>query len=152
MVNASLKNYRQSPRKVRLVVDAIRGKGVTEALNILTFTVKRSSDPVKKLLNSAIANAKHNHGLDEENLFVKEIRVDEGITMKRYRARARGSAAPIRKRTSHVNIVLAEKETGKTVVSEESKEESPKKEVKKTVAKKSPAKKTETKKVTKTKK
>ncbi len=106
MVKAELKNYRQSPRKVRLVADLIRGKKVDEALTLLTFTTKRSSDPIKKLLESAIANADHNFSLKKQDLFVKEIRVDEGYTMKRFRARAFGRAASIRKRTSHVLINL----------------------------------------------
>lgn len=108
MVKAELKNYRQSPRKVRLVADIVRGKKVNEALNILTVTAKRSSLPIKKLVESAIANAKHNFGLDENNLFIKEISVNEGVTIHRWMPRARGSAAPIRKRTSRVFVILGE--------------------------------------------
>lgn len=95
MVKAELKNYRQSPRKVRMVVDVVRGKKVKEALNILTVTTKRSSLPIKKLVESAIANAKHNFNLEAENLFIKEISVNEGVTAHRWMPRARGSAAPI---------------------------------------------------------
>lgn len=140
MAIASLKNYRQSSRKVRLVADSIRGKKVNQAILILTFTPKRAAKAVKKVLVSAIANAKHNHNLNEEDLFVKEISVNEGLTMKRYRMRARGSVAMIRKRTSHIKIVLGEKNTKETVEVKEVKEETPK------------AKKPAVKKVTKVKK
>jgi large subunit ribosomal protein L22 len=109
MVTAELKNYRQSPRKVRLVVDAIRGKQVDSALTILTFMPKKAALPVKKLVESAIANAKHNYNLATDNLFIKEIRVDGGSILKRWRARARGRAASIHKHNSHIKIVLAEK-------------------------------------------
>jgi len=128
MVTAKLKNYRQSPRKVRLVVDAIRGKKVNEAVDILTFTTKRASDPIIKLVKSAIANAVHNHGMSQDNLFVKEIRVDEGVTMHRFMPKAHGRANPIRKRASHVNVVLAE-------VTESKKDSKEAKEVKKAPAK-----------------
>jgi large subunit ribosomal protein L22 len=127
MVTAELKNYRQSPRKVRLVADAIRGKKVAEALDILLIATQRAAAPLKKLVESAIANAEHNHSLKSEDLFVKEIRVDEGVTLHRWRARARGRAAPIKKRCSHVKIVLDTKETPK---------EAPKKTSKKASAKK----------------
>ena len=106
MVKAELKNYRQSPRKVRLVADLIRGKKAEDALTLLDFTVKRSSDPLRKLLESAIANAKHNFDIPVNELFVKEIRVDEGPTLKRFRARAFGRASGIKKRTSRVLINL----------------------------------------------
>lgn len=113
LVKAELKNYRQSPRKVRLVVDQVRGKSALEAIDILTFTAKKASDPIIKLVESAVANAKNNFSLEPENLFVKEIMVDEGVTMHRWRARARGSAAPIRKRSSHVKVVLSDKDSKK---------------------------------------
>ena len=116
MIKAELKNYRQSPRKVRLVADLIRGKKAQDALTLLTFTVKRASDPIKKLLESAIANANHNFNISASELFVKEIRVDEGPTLKRWRARAFGRAAEIKKRTSRVLINL-EKIDGGAVVS-----------------------------------
>ena len=103
-----LKNYRQSPRKVRLVADLVRGKNVADALVQLDFLPKRASDPMKKLLNSAIANAL-NLGTQKENLFVKEIRVDKGIVMKRMMPAAMGSGHRINKRTSHISIVLGEK-------------------------------------------
>jgi large subunit ribosomal protein L22 len=103
-----LKNYRQSPRKVRLVADLVRGKNVNDALLQLDFLPKRASEPMKKLLNSAIANALNN-GSDLLNLFVKEIRVDKGIVMKRMMPAAMGSGHRINKRTSHISIVLGEK-------------------------------------------
>ncbi len=103
---AELNNYRQSPRKVRTVADAVRGKRVEDALVTLSFIPKRSALPLEKLLNSALANAK-NLALSE-NLVVKELRVDSGPTLYRRRPRSRGMANPIRKRTSHVTVVLAE--------------------------------------------
>lgn len=108
MVEASLKNYRQSPRKVRLAADLIRGKGVVQALDLLEFLPKRVAPILKKLLESAIANAKQAN-LSEDQLVVKEIRVDQGVVLKRQMPRARGSASRINKRTSHVRMVLAPK-------------------------------------------
>ncbi len=105
-MNAELKNYRQSPRKVRLVVDAIRGKKAQEALNILTLTPKKASLAVKKLLDSAIANANHNFNMNVADLFIKAITVNDGPILKRSRARARGRAFPIHKHTCHINIIL----------------------------------------------
>ncbi len=113
MVKAELKNYRQSPRKVRLVVDLIRGKKVKDALGLLSVTTRRSSLPIKKLIDSAIANAKHNFNLESSDLFVKEISVNEGVTMYRSMPRARGSSAPIRKRTSRVLVILDELKNSK---------------------------------------
>ena len=104
-----LKNYRQSPRKVRLVADVVRGKKVDAALRDLTFATKRASDPLIKLLKSAISNAKQNFNVSEDNLFVKAIQVDKGIVLKRIMPRARGTAARINKRSSHVSITLEEK-------------------------------------------
>jgi len=158
MVKAELKNYRQSPRKVRLVADLIRGKKAEDALTLLDFTVKRSSDPLRKLLESAIANAKHNFDIPVNELFVKEIRVDEGPTLKRFRARAFGRASGIKKRTSRVLINLdkivsnTKKEVSKkdSVDSKESKEST--KETAKDSSNKTTAKKTTKKAVTKTSK
>jgi len=107
MVTAKLNTYRQSPRKVRLVADAIRGQKVDQALNTLTFLVKRASHPLKKLLESAIANAK-NRDLDSANLVVKEIKVDAGQILYRRLPMSRGRAFSMRKRTSHISIVLGE--------------------------------------------
>lgn len=108
-MKALLRNYRQAPRKVRLVADAIRGKKVSEALTALTFMPKRAALAMHKLLSSAVANAEQKGEKNPENLVVKEITVDKGITFKRFRARARGRAAPINKETSHINITLGEK-------------------------------------------
>jgi len=101
--------YRQSPRKVRLLADLVRGKKVEKAATILQFADKKAADAVIKLLNSAVANAKQNFNVEKENLVVKEITVNAGQTMKRRRPRARGSAFPINKRTSHISLVLESK-------------------------------------------
>ncbi|HRH26144.1 MAG TPA: 50S ribosomal protein L22 [Candidatus Paceibacterota bacterium] len=106
-VSATLSNYRQAPRKVRLAVDLIRGKSAVRALDILAFTTKRASNPIKKLLESAIANAK-NQNIAVETLTVKEVRVDAGVVLKRMMPRARGRGAQILKRTSRVIIVLSD--------------------------------------------
>lgn len=103
---AKLSMYRQSPRKVRLVVDSIRGKKVSEALETLRFADKRAAKPIEKLVNSALANAK-NKGMNEEGLIISKITVDGGQILMRRRPRARGSAFPIRKRTSHINLELS---------------------------------------------
>jgi large subunit ribosomal protein L22 len=105
MTKALVKNYRQSPRKVRLVADVVRGKKVDVALTELSFMPKRAADPVRKVVESALANAKDN-SVATDNLIVKEITVDEGVTLKRWRPKARGTAHPIRKRTSHIKVVL----------------------------------------------
>ena len=107
-MKASLKNYRQSPRKTRLVADAVRGKEVQKALTSLTFLEKRAADAVQKLLQSAVANALQ-EGKKEENLFVKSVTVDKGVTYKRFMPRARGSASRINKRTSNIAITLGER-------------------------------------------
>ncbi len=114
-VKASAKNIRISPRKVRLIVDLIRGAKTIDALNQLAFMNKKAKTVVEKLIKSAIANAMNTYDLSEDNLFIREIRVDEGATMKRWMPRARGRATPIRKRTSHIKLVLAEiVDSGKT--------------------------------------
>ncbi len=107
-MKASLRNYRQSPRKVALVAGLVRGKTAGSALTQLKFTVKRASSPVVKLLESAIANAKNSGVSNPESLIVKEIRVDKGTVLKRMMPRARGSAARILKRSSHIMLTLAE--------------------------------------------
>ena len=104
---AKLNNYRQSPRKVRLVASAVRGKSVAEALDTLSFVPNRAAEPLQKLLASAVANAK-DLNLSADNLTIKELRVDEGPTLYRRRPRSRGMANPIRKRTSHVTVVVVE--------------------------------------------
>lgn len=106
---AIAKTVRIAPRKARLVVDLVRGKNVGEAISILKFTPKAASEIVLKVLNSAIANADHNYEMDVEKLYVKEAVVNEGPTLKRFMARAKGSASSIMKRTSHITIVVAER-------------------------------------------
>ena len=107
-MKAFLKNYRQSPRKVRLVAGLIKGKNVDQAVAELDFLAKRAGLPIKKLLLSAVANAKQ-MGIEKENLFIKELRVDKGIVMKRMMPAAMGTGHRINKRTSHVAILLAER-------------------------------------------
>lgn len=106
-MKALLKNYRQSPRKVRLVADLIRGKSVGEAQRALRFLPKKSSPTVQKLLDSAVANAR-GRGLSPEGLFVKNITVDKGAVMKRYRPFARGRAGSVRKTMSIISLELGE--------------------------------------------
>ena len=108
-VKAHTRHLRMSPRKVRLVVDAVRGMAFEPALAQLTFMSRAAARPVKKLLESAIANAEHNFKLDREGLFIKSALVNQGPTLKRWRPRAMGAAAPILKRTSHITLVLESK-------------------------------------------
>jgi large subunit ribosomal protein L22 len=109
-MKASATHIRISPRKVRMVVDTVRGKSVSQALSILGFTRKKAALPVQKLLKSAVANAVENGGIsDVDALVIDRIMVDEGPTLKRYMPRARGRATPIRKRTSHIRIMLRER-------------------------------------------
>jgi ribosomal protein L22 len=108
-VRAQAKYVRSSPRKARLVVDHIRGKSVPEARAILGHTPRAAAEPVLKVLQSAVANAEHNHELLPEELRVHQVFVDEGPTIKRFRPRALGRATPIRKRTSHITIHLTNK-------------------------------------------
>lgn len=106
---ATLKYARISARKVKIVADLIRGKDVAEALAIVKFTPKAASEIIEKLLKSAIANAENNHNMDSKNLYISEIYANQGPTLKRIRPAAKGSAVRIRKRTSHITIVLSEK-------------------------------------------
>ena len=110
-MKAILKNYRQSPRKRRLVGDAIVGKRAVDAIDQLRFMPKRAANPVLKLLESALVNALNTTGADKNDLIVKSVRVDKEIVLKRMMPRARGSAYRINKRTSHVAIELGLKET-----------------------------------------
>jgi len=111
-MKASATHIRISPRKVRMVVDTVRGKSVSQALSILGFTRKRAALPVQKLLKSAVANAVENGGIsDVDALVIDRIMVDEGPTLKRFMPRARGRATPIRKRTSHIRIMLRERDS-----------------------------------------
>ena len=109
---AIARTVRIAPRKVRLVVDLIRGKQVGEAVAILRHTPKAASPVVEKVLKSAVANAEHNYDLDVNNLVVSEVFVDEGPTLKRFRPRAQGRASAINKRTSHITVVVSEKKEG----------------------------------------
>jgi len=108
-MKAQLKNYRQAPRKVRLVAELIKGKRVTQALEQLMFLPKRAAAPIATLLKSAIANAKNTTGVQESSLFVKSVRVDAGVVLKRMMPRARGSGAQILKRSSMVTLDLEQK-------------------------------------------
>ena len=107
-MKAILKNYRQSPRKVRLLADLVRGKKVGDALATLTFVDKRAAQPFAKLITSAVANAKE-QGKNVEKLFIKSVAVDKGTVLKRSMPRARGSASRINKRNSHISVELGEK-------------------------------------------
>jgi len=106
MITANLNDYRQSPRKVRLVANLVKGKKVEEAKNSLTFLVKRAAKPLADLIDSAVANASHNFNISSDQLYVKEFRVDQGVVLKRRMPRAMGIAYPINKRTSHVFVQL----------------------------------------------
>lgn len=104
-MKAVLKNYRQSPRKVRLLADLVRGKQVADALASLQFMDKRASEPFAKVIRSAIANATQ-EGLTADQLFIKSVSVEEGTVLKRFMPRARGSASRIHKRNSHIFVEL----------------------------------------------
>jgi large subunit ribosomal protein L22 len=107
-VAAVLRGARLSAQKARLVADSIRGKNVGEALNILSFSNKKGADIIKKVLESAIANAEHNDGADVDELKVSTVFVDEGMTMKRILPRAKGRADRIMKRTCHITVKVSE--------------------------------------------
>jgi large subunit ribosomal protein L22 len=128
---AQLKYLRIAPRKARLVADVIRGLPVAEARARLSLSPKRASVQLEKLLKSATANAKHNDQAEEAQLYVEEIKVDKGPTLKRWRPRARGSAGRIEKKTSHITLTLGTKEIKKqaeyTFPVKEKKEKKPKK-------------------------
>lgn len=109
-VKATAKTLRIQPRKARLVLNLIRGKDVEQAQAICKFTPNKGGYLVGKVLKSAIANAVHNEELDETKLYVKACWADEGVTLKRFMPRAKGSASAIHKRTSHITVVVAEKE------------------------------------------
>ena len=107
-VRAQAKYVRQSPYKVRRVLDLVRGLPVQEAEDVLRLASRGATEPVTKVLKSAVANAEHNYALDADDLVVAEAYADEGPTLKRYRPRARGRATRIRKRTSHITIVVSD--------------------------------------------
>ncbi len=109
-MKALLRHTRSTPQKARLVADLIRGRNVNDAMNVLTFTRKKAARTFQKLLKSAVANAEENHNvMDVDDLYVKSVRVDKGVTWKRQMPRARGMATTILKRSSHIFIELAEK-------------------------------------------
>ena len=108
-VNAKLKNASVGTFKARLVADFVRGKNVNEAIRSLTFMKKKSALMIKKLIESAVANAEQKQVIDVDNLYVKTITVDEGPFLKRFRPRAQGRASGIKKKTSHINVILAER-------------------------------------------
>ena len=107
-VQAKLRGARLSAQKARLVADQVRGRQVEEALDLLTYSSKKGADVIKKLLNSAIANAEHNEGADVDELKISKIYVDEGMTMKRIMPRAKGRADRILKRSCHISITVAD--------------------------------------------
>ncbi|HOA90465.1 MAG: 50S ribosomal protein L22 [Bacillota bacterium] len=109
---ATARMIRMSPRKVRQVIDAIRGKSLQEAQQILKVTPRRATYYIGKVLNSAAANAENNYNMDRDLLYVKKAYVDEGPTMKRYRFHSRGQVDTIFKRTCHITVVLSEKKEG----------------------------------------
>lgn len=109
VAKAHLKTIRITARKVRLVIDLVRGKNLSEAISILNTTHKRAAEPVKKLILSAAANAVNNHGMNEDKLFVSKIWANESMTMKRFMTRAKGSSSQILKRTSHIDVELSER-------------------------------------------
>jgi len=106
-ITARLKSIRIATRKVKMMADLVRGKSAVEAQTILSFKSNRSAEPMLKLLNSAMANAKHNFKLDPSTLYISKLLVDQGPTLKRSMPRSRGSAFPILKRTSHVLLELS---------------------------------------------
>src|SRR3989338_8409404 len=108
-----LNNLRVAPLKSRQVVDLIRGKDINKARALLDFTVKRSAEPILKLLNSAVASATNNFKLEESNLYISKVMVDEGPKLKRSFPMSRGRAYPIMKRTSHITLILDEKKNAK---------------------------------------
>ncbi len=148
-VKARARFVRIAPRKVRLVADELRGKKVVTALAHLGFISKIAAGPLSKLVNSAIANAEHNYNLEKESLYIKELTVNDGPIIKRFRPRAHGRAGAIRKRTSHIDLVLGVKDLKKSETSDITATTSKKKEQKKSapakkatpVAKKTTAKK-----------
>ena len=110
-VRSTAKFVRIAPRKVRIVADLIRGKSVADALAILKFTPKRGATLISKVLKSAVANAENNFDMDADKLFISKCFVDGGPTIKRYHPRSRGQAFSILKHTSHITVVVSEKET-----------------------------------------
>lgn len=123
-MKASLTNYRHATRKVRLVTDSVKGQRVDVALTTLSHAKKKGADQIKKLIQSAVANAKvQDTSLSEGGLFIKNITVDQGMVMRRFMPRARGRAAPVKRESSHVRVVLAKIASGKAETKEVAKTE-----------------------------
>ncbi len=108
-IRAKARFVRISPQKIRLIMGQVRGKKVEEALNLLSFAPQRGARILKKLLDSAVANAQQNADMDVDSLYIAKVYADEGPTLKRWRPRAQGRATRIRKRTSHLTVILGEK-------------------------------------------
>jgi large subunit ribosomal protein L22 len=108
-IKAVLSKYRMSPKKIRPILSNLRGMSVSEAISVLNFLNRKAAEPIKKLIISAVSNAKNNNNLEEKDLYISEIFADEGKKLKRFRPRARGSAFMIRKRSSQVTVVLENK-------------------------------------------
>ncbi len=149
-MKAYLSNYHQSPRKVRLVASLIKGKKVNEAMVELDFVLKRASLPIKQLIASAVANAKNNFDTEKNDLYIKELRVDKGIVMRRMIPGARGRGYPLKRRSSHISVLLdikgEEKKKSKGKNQKVKTEEVKVEKTKKTVVKKPAVKKAVTKK------
>jgi len=128
-VKASLKYLRMAPRKVRLVTNLVKGKSVPQALAQLTFLNKRAAQPLTKLLKSAMANAKHNHHLEPEKMYISSLKVNEGPSLKRWLPRAQGRATLIKKRSSHIYLTLKEMAKGARLESAEIKPEKTKEKI-----------------------
>lgn len=141
MITATLSSYRQAPRKVRLVTELIKGKTASQALVLLDTSTKTASKSIKKLLNSAIANAKHNHKVALEDLVIKNATADKARVIKRFRPRARGRAFPIHKHSSHITLTLDTVAPAKKGDKKEVKKEEKKAPAKKTAPKKAAPKK-----------
>ena len=107
-ITAKLNYLRIAPRKMRLLVDLIRGEKIEKAITLLDFSIKKGSKPLKKVLEQAVANAENNFQLEKPSLYISKITIDEGPKLKRWRARARGRAARIEKKTSHISLTLSE--------------------------------------------
>jgi len=140
-MKAHLKNYRQSPRKVRLVANSIRGKKVDEALTQLEFIPKRASKTISKIVKSAAANAEINFKSDRKDLVIEDITVDKGIVLKRFRARAKGRAGRILRRTSNIKVKLSEAKPKRASTNSTAAKKRTSKTIRKTPVKKAPDKK-----------
>lgn len=128
-VIAKLRYLRIAPRKVRLVADLIRKKRVEQAQTILNFTIKKASQPLLKLLKTAIADAKNNFQIDPSNLYISKITVDEGPKYKRWRPRSRGMVHQVQKKTSHITLILEEVTPGKKIKKVKKVKQEPKEEI-----------------------